>query len=57
MEKIQKRKVLKEVLFDDVEETMIYNFDWQTSTDRDRDFYVSTWYRGVGKIPTRPKRI
>ncbi len=34
-------------LFDDVEETMIYNFDWQTSTDRDRDFkrtYTSKFY-------------
>ena len=34
-------------LFDDVEETMIYNFDWQTSTDRDRDFkrtYASKFY-------------
>ena len=50
----QKRKVLKEGLFDDVEETMIYNFDWQTSTDRDN---VGTWFRNLGKIPTRSKRI
>ena len=55
----QKRKVLKEVLFDDVEEKIEYDF-----LTRDQFFSkvpatsnVSTWYRDVGKIPTRSKRI
>ena len=56
----QKRKVLKEVLFDDVEEKIEYDFltpatSFFKSTRNAAN--VGTWCRNVGKIPTKSERI
>ena len=56
----KKRTVLKEVLFDDVEEKIEYDFltrdQFFTKVPETRPMSV-TWYRNVGKIPTRSERI